>query len=99
MSDLRDLYQEVILDHNKRPRNFGTLPGANRVANGFNPLCGDKLRLSLRLSGEVIEDIRFDGWHAKHDFPRAPQAVGHALIERTIGTREYWESRRVLTEE
>ena len=45
------------------------------------------------------KDLRFDGWHAKHDFPRPPQAVGRELIDGTIGTREYWESRRVLTEQ
>jgi hypothetical protein len=43
-------------------------------------------------------DLRFDGWHAKHDFPRPPHVVGRGLIDRTLGTREYWESRRVLTE-
>jgi nitrogen fixation NifU-like protein len=61
MSDLRDLYQEVILDHNKRPRNFGTLPDANRSAQGHNPLCGDKLRLTVRLDSDCIADIRFEG--------------------------------------
>ena len=48
MSDLSDLYQEVILDHNKRPRNFHALDAANHVAEGFNPLCGDRLHLYLR---------------------------------------------------
>lgn len=61
MPDLRDLYQEVILDHNRRPRNFGRLSGANRRAEGFNPLCGDKLTLYLRLVDGVIEDVRFEG--------------------------------------
>lgn len=61
MSDLRDLYQEVILDHNKRPRNFGTLDPADRRADGHNPLCGDRLTLYLRLDGERIADVRFDG--------------------------------------
>jgi nitrogen fixation NifU-like protein len=61
MSDLRDLYQEVILDHNKRPRNFGALSDANRSADGHNPLCGDKLHLGLRLEGNTIADIRFEG--------------------------------------
>jgi nitrogen fixation NifU-like protein len=61
MSDLRDLYQEVILDHNKRPRNFGPLPDANRSATGHNPLCGDTLRVDVRLEGERIADIRFEG--------------------------------------
>ena len=47
MSDLRELYQEVILDHGKNPRNFGPLPDANRQAHGHNPLCGDKIALHL----------------------------------------------------
>jgi nitrogen fixation NifU-like protein len=61
MSDLNDLYQEVILDHNRRPRNFGPLAEATRVANGHNPLCGDRLKLYLRLDGDRIADIRFEG--------------------------------------
>jgi nitrogen fixation NifU-like protein len=61
MSDLTDLYQEVILDHNRRPRNFGTLEGATRIANGHNPLCGDKLRLYLKLDGDQISNIMFEG--------------------------------------
>ena len=61
MSDLTDLYQEVILDHNRRPRNFGALPDATRVANGHNPLCGDKLKLYLKVSGGRIENIMFEG--------------------------------------
>jgi nitrogen fixation NifU-like protein len=61
MSDLTDLYQEVILDHNRRPRNFGTLADATRIANGHNPLCGDKLKLYLKLDGDRIENIAFEG--------------------------------------
>src|SRR4030095_12028432 len=61
MSDLSDLYQEVILDHNRRPRNFGTLADATRVANGHNPLCGDRLKLYLKLDGDRIENISFEG--------------------------------------
>src|SRR4029450_3244457 len=61
MPDLRDLYQEVILDHNRRPRNFGRLEGANRSAEGVNPLCGDQLTLYLKLVDGVIEDVRFGG--------------------------------------
>lgn len=60
-SELRDLYQEVILDHNKRPRNFGPLPGANRSAEGNNPLCGDRIQLRLRLEGDRVEEIAFEG--------------------------------------
>lgn len=61
MSDLRDLYQEVILDHNKRPRNFGALDPADRSAIGHNPLCGDKLTVYLRLDGNRVADVHFEG--------------------------------------
>ena len=61
MSELTDLYQQVILDHNRRPRNYGKLEGANRQAEGFNPICGDHLTLHLRLNGDVIDDLRFEG--------------------------------------
>lgn len=60
-SELRDLYQEVILDHGRRPRNFGELPGANRRAEGYNPLCGDRETVQLKVEGNVLEDIRFTG--------------------------------------
>lgn len=61
MSDLRELYQEVILDHNKRPRNFQKLEGANRTAEGYNPLCGDQITVYLRLEDGVIREISFQG--------------------------------------
>ncbi len=61
MSDLNSLYQEVILDHSKRPRNFHALENADHHANGFNPLCGDKVTIFLHLNGERIEDISFQG--------------------------------------
>ncbi len=63
MSDLFDLYQEVILDHNKRPRNFGALEHPDREATGHNPLCGDQLELDVALDdgGTAIGDIRFEG--------------------------------------
>ena len=62
MLDLRDLYQEVIVDHNRSPRNFGKLENPDRVAEGFNPLCGDRLNLYLKLDNEErITDIKFDG--------------------------------------
>ncbi len=61
MSELSELYQEVILDHNRRPHNYGKLEGANRQAEGFNPICGDHLTLYLRLNGDVIDDLRFEG--------------------------------------
>jgi nitrogen fixation NifU-like protein len=61
MSDLSDLYQEVILDHNRRPRNYGSLPDADRSAKGHNPLCGDRLTVFLKLDGDRVGDIRFEG--------------------------------------
>jgi len=61
MSELGDLYQEVILDHNRRPRNFHELTGANRKAEGYNPLCGDRLTLYLRVEEGVIRDVGFLG--------------------------------------
>ena len=61
MSDLRDLYQETILDHNKRPRNFKKLEGANRTADGYNPLCGDKVKIYLRVEDGRVKDLSFEG--------------------------------------
>jgi nitrogen fixation NifU-like protein len=61
MSDLSDLYQEVILDHNKNPRNKGRPEGANRTAEGYNPLCGDKLTVYLKMDGDRIDEVGFQG--------------------------------------
>jgi nitrogen fixation NifU-like protein len=61
MSDLTDLYQEVILDHNRRPRNFRVIDAASAVQEGFNPLCGDRLTLFVRMDGDVIADVAFQG--------------------------------------
>ncbi len=61
MDDLRELYQELILDHNQNPRNYGELDGATATAEGFNPLCGDRLTLYLRMADDVVEDVRFVG--------------------------------------
>ncbi|HEX8708660.1 MAG TPA: SUF system NifU family Fe-S cluster assembly protein [Pyrinomonadaceae bacterium] len=61
MSELSELYQQVILDHNKKPRNFRKLEGANRTAEGFNPLCGDQLTVYMQLDGDVVTDISFEG--------------------------------------
>ncbi len=60
-AELRDLYQEVIVDHGRRPRNFGPLPDASHQAEGFNPLCGDRLTLRLKVVDGVIEEARFEG--------------------------------------
>lgn len=59
MSDLQELYQSIILDHNRRPRNYGALDGANRRKEGRNPACGDEIVLELRVEGDAIADLRF----------------------------------------
>jgi nitrogen fixation NifU-like protein len=61
MSDLSDLYQEVILDHNRRPRNFRVLAQPSHHAEGYNPLCGDRLTLYLTVDGDVVTDVGFQG--------------------------------------
>ena len=61
MSELSELYQEVILDHSKRPRNFHGMPGANRKAVGHNPLCGDRATVYLQVEGDVVKDASFEG--------------------------------------
>lgn len=58
---LSELYQEVILDHGKKPRNFGPLTGCTHSAEGFNTLCGDRVRVFLTMSGDLVEDVRFEG--------------------------------------
>jgi nitrogen fixation NifU-like protein len=59
--DLRDLYQEVIFDHNRNPRNFRVIDNADRQVEGFNPLCGDRLTLYLKMDGDTIQDASFQG--------------------------------------
>jgi len=61
VDELQELYREVILDHNRQPRNFGELPGANHVIDAVNPLCGDKLTLYVNVADGRVEDIRFKG--------------------------------------
>lgn len=59
--DLKDLYHEIIVDHNRRPRNFRRIENANRVSEGYNPLCGDKLKLYLVVEDGIIRDVAFEG--------------------------------------
>ncbi len=61
MSELRELYQELIIDHGRKPRNFGKLETANRIKEGFNPLCGDKVTVYLQEKDGVINDVKFEG--------------------------------------
>ncbi|MFQ5873672.1 MAG: Fe-S cluster assembly sulfur transfer protein SufU [Dehalococcoidia bacterium] len=61
MSDLGDLYQQTVLDHNRKPRNFRRLANANRTAEGYNPICGDIISIDLRMEDGVVKDIGFEG--------------------------------------
>ena len=61
MDDLRQLYQDIILDHNRKPRNFRVMEDADRVVDAYNPLCGDRYTIYLKLDGDVITDISFTG--------------------------------------
>jgi nitrogen fixation protein NifU and related proteins len=61
MSDLRELYQDLIKDHSKKPRNFHVLEGNVRAVEGYNPLCGDRFTVYLKLDGDVVKDLTFQG--------------------------------------
>ncbi len=61
MSDLRDLYQQVILDHNRKPRNFRKIADANRTAEGYNPLCGDRITVEVTVEDGIVRDVAFQG--------------------------------------
>ncbi len=61
MSDSRVLYEQVILDHNKNPRNYGPMEAPDRVVDGFNPLCGDTLKVSVKFDGDIVAEVKFEG--------------------------------------
>jgi len=61
MTDLQDLYQELILDHGRRPRNFKILEGASGTAEGYNPLCGDKVKIYVKMDDDIVKDLSFEG--------------------------------------
>jgi nitrogen fixation NifU-like protein len=90
MSDLRDLYQEVILDHNRVPRNFGKLENANRESEGHNPLCGDRVHVFLHVEGDRIEDIAFQGSGC------AISTASASLMTEALKGRTVEEARRLF---
>tara|TARA_B100001123_G_scaffold123933_1_gene144327 strand:- start:11480 stop:11932 length:453 start_codon:yes stop_codon:yes gene_type:complete len=59
--DAQDLYQEIVMDHNRRPRNFGSIADSTSSSEGFNPLCGDQVTVFLKVSDEIVEDVSFEG--------------------------------------
>ena len=93
MSDmLRDLYQEVILDHNRRPRNFGALPAANHQAEGYNPLCGDRVTVFLDVEDDRIRDVAFEGSGC------AISTASASLMTESLKGRSVEEARKLFNE-
>jgi nitrogen fixation NifU-like protein len=90
MYDLGDLYQELILDHSKRPRNFTLVEGANASAQGYNPLCGDKVTVHLKLENDVIKDAGFQGLGC------AISTASASLMTETLKGRTRAEAERLF---
>ena len=100
MSELSELYQQVILDHNKKPRNFRELEGANRTAEGFNPLCGDQLTVYMLMDEGVVRDLSFVGTGcaiSKASASMMTQAVKGKTREETLALFD--EFHRMVTGE
>ncbi len=97
-ADLRDLYQQVIMDHNKKPRNFREMDDANHLAHGNNPLCGDALVVFVKLNGDVIEDLSFQGSGCAISVASA-SLMTEALKGKTLEEAEhiYQEMHKQLT--
>lgn len=92
MFDIKDLYQEVIVDHNRNPRNFGRLDPAGKTLEGFNPLCGDRLTLYMNLDGGRISDISFDGHGC------AISIASASLMTEGLKGKSIEEASRVFTD-
>ncbi len=84
MNELRELYQEYVLDHGKRPRNFRGIDHATHVGEGYNPLCGDRITLRLVVEGDVIRDMAFQGAGCAISTASA-STMTEALIGKTVG--------------
>ncbi|MGA7616558.1 MAG: SUF system NifU family Fe-S cluster assembly protein [Thermoanaerobaculia bacterium] len=100
MSDLRELYQEIILDHNRNPRNFGRLDPADRTIEGFNPLCGDHYTVTMNMEGDRITAVRFEGSGCA--ISKASASVMTAMVQgkRTDEAEHLFEEfRRMVTGE
>ena len=92
MSELSELYQQVILDHNKKPRNFRKLAAANHTAEGYNPLCGDQLTVYLQLENDAVKDISFEGSGCA-----ISKAAASMMTQAVKGTTKR-EAERLFTE-
>jgi nitrogen fixation protein NifU and related proteins len=96
--DLKDLYRDVIVDHNRQPRNFREIPDADRRADGFNPLCGDKLTVYVKLDGDRIADVSFNGSGCAISIASA-SLLTESVKGRTIAEAEglFSQMHRLLT--
>ncbi len=92
MSELSELYQQVILDHNKKPRNFHKMENANRVAEGFNPLCGDQLTVYLQIDEGVVNDVSFEGSGC------AISKAAASMMTQTVKGKNREEAERLFQE-
>ena len=92
MSELRDLYQELIIDHGRRPRNFGELSSANHIREGFNPLCGDKLVVYVSTKDNQIEDVKFKGSGC------AISVASASLMTEALKGKNLEEARELFTQ-
>jgi nitrogen fixation protein NifU and related proteins len=90
--DLKDLYRDVIIDHNRQPRNFGRLNPADAHAEGFNPLCGDRLELYVALDGERLKDLKFEGQGC------AISVASASLMTETLKGKTRAEAQRYFDE-
>jgi nitrogen fixation NifU-like protein len=92
MPELDDLYQEIILDHNRRPRNFGVMKDPTHQADGHNPLCGDEVTVFVHLDGDTITDITFDGQGC------AISKASASLMTAKLKGRKLSDARRIVEE-
>jgi len=100
MAGLEDLYQQLILDHSRHPRNVGELPGATHQAEGYNPLCGDKVKLYLQVEGDRVQEARFQGSGCAISTASA-SLLTEAVRGRTLGEVEdlFHKFHRLVTGE
>lgn len=95
--DLQDLYQEVIVDHNRKPRNFGRLENANHTAEGYNPLCGDRLTIFARVGDDgTIEDVAFEGEGCAISVASASLMTDHLKGRKVVESESLFDSFREL---
>jgi nitrogen fixation protein NifU and related proteins len=92
MSELSELYQQVILDHNKKPRNFRKLESANHSAEGYNPLCGDQLTVYLNLEDDAVKDVSFEGSGC------AISKAAASMMTQAVKGKKKQEAEKLFTE-